>query len=92
MVMKEDEIRRLSNFIFESLLRRDELVLKASEDEIIEKIFLEIKKDMAREEKLEEEVEEIIDKHMSGASGPINRRKLFIMVKNKLAKERGIIL
>ncbi len=41
---------------------------------------------------MDEEVERIIDEHISKAGEEINRRKLFKMIKSKLARERGIVL
>ncbi|NIS75268.1 MAG: DUF507 family protein [Deltaproteobacteria bacterium] len=92
MRLNEKEMRRLADYIYERLTQREMITLKDDEDEVRRRIFEEIEKDIRNEDALDEEVERIIDEHISKAGEEINRRKLFKMIKSKLARERGIVL
>lgn len=92
MRLNEKEMRRLADYIYERLTQREMITLKDDEDEVRRRIFEEIEKDIRNEDALDEEVEGIIDEHISKAGEEINRRKLFKMIKSKLARERGIVL
>jgi hypothetical protein len=85
-------MRRLADYIYKRLTQREMITLKDDEDEVRRRIFEEIEKDIRNEDALDEEVERIIDEHISKAGEEINRRKLFKMIKSKLARERGIVL
>lgn len=92
MRLNEQEMKRLADYIYERLIQREMISLKAEESEVRRRIHEEIVKDISNESALDKEVEEIIDEHISRAGEDINRRKLFKMIKGKLARERGIIL
>lgn len=92
MRLNEQEMKRLADYIYERLIQREMITLKAEESEVRRRIHEEIVKDIRNESALDKEVEEIIDEHISRAGEDINRRKLFKMIKGKLARERGIIL
>lgn len=92
MRLNEQEMRRLADYIYKRLTQREMITLKDDEDEVRRRIFEEIEKDIRNEDALDEEVERIIDEHISKAGEEINRRKLFKMIKSKLARERGIVL
>jgi len=92
MKIRREDIPRLGEFILDHLLKRGEIILKVPKDEVRKGIIEEIERDLEREEELDREVEEIIDIHLKRTPGDVNRRKLFLMVKKKLARERGIIL
>lgn len=92
MKIRREDIPRLGSFIVDYLLKRGEIMLKAPPDEVKKAVLGEIERDMEREEELDREVEEFLEVHLKRTPGNVNRRKLFLMVKKKLAKERGIIL
>lgn len=92
MRLNDREMKSLSDYIYERLVKREMITLKALEIEVKKRIHEEIEKDMQKESELDEEVEKIIDEHISRVRGDINRRKLFKMIKSKLARERGIII
>jgi hypothetical protein len=90
--LNEQEMKRLADYIYQRLIQREMITLKAEEGEVWRRIYEEIEKDIRKEHALDEEVEKIIDEHISRAGEDINRRKLFKMIKHKLARERDIIL
>ncbi|RMG59416.1 MAG: DUF507 family protein [Deltaproteobacteria bacterium] len=92
MRLTKNEMERLADFIFLRLKERERIILKAGEEEVRRRIYEEIEKDIVREHELDEEVERLIDEHIDRAGETVNRRKLFQMIKGKLAKERGIVL
>ncbi|NIO15527.1 MAG: DUF507 family protein [Deltaproteobacteria bacterium] len=92
MRLNEQEMKGLADFIYERLMKREMITLKSEESEVRRRIYEAIEKDIRAEQALDEEVEKIIDEHIQRAGEDINRRKLFKMIKHKLARERGLVL
>ncbi len=92
MRLSKIEMERLAEYVLKRLLSKKLVSLKAPEKEVMDRIYDEIEKDVLREHELDQEVERILDAHASSMGENVNRRKLFMMIKNKLAKERGIVL
>lgn len=84
-------IDKLASLVLERLKEKGLVELKAGEAKVLERIRAVITEDMLAEERLDREVEEMISAH-GGNSGGIDHRKMFNMVKQKLARERGIVL
>lgn len=72
------------------LKEKDLLVLKTGEKKVFDRVVEIILKDLKAEDDLDREVENLLKAH--GGSEKIDYRKMFGMVKTKLARERGIIL
>ncbi len=76
-----------------SLKAKELLIFKAGEPRVLERITEAILADLRAEDALDREVEEMINSHSAGLGGQtIDHRKMFNMIKNKLVRERGIIL
>jgi len=95
MRLKEDQIKRLAEKVYSDLVA-DSLVVprrdsKAAVDGIVKTILL----DMNREQTLERDAERILDETtaaMGRGAADIDRRKMLRMIKEKLAKDRKIVL
>ncbi len=79
--------------ILEALKAKDLVVLKTDEHKVLERMEAAIIADLRAEEALDREVEQVLQGH-SGAidTQKLDYRKMFSMIKNRLAKERGIVL
>ena len=66
---------------------------KAPDDALLSRMTAEINKDIQRETELDREAEALLEKHMGRIeSSQANSRILFQKIKERLAKERDIVL
>jgi polyhydroxyalkanoate synthesis regulator phasin len=87
-----DEIEFLARKIVKTLVREGKLELD-SEPRIVEALIKVITDDLAVEDKLNEEVREVLTQHTSEMQrSNITYAEMFKLVKKKLAKEKGIVL
>lgn len=94
MRLKKDQIDRLAEKILADLDNAKLVSLKAERKQTLETIKGVIASDIKAEEDLENEAERILDqtlRAMGGGTG-IDRHKMLKMIKEKLAKERNIVL
>jgi len=93
MKLTEEQIERVTAKILENLKNKGLVELKANEKTVLTKMNEVITKDLSAEDALDREVDGMLDAHSSDVdSGAVDYRKVFNMVKHKLARERGIIL
>jgi hypothetical protein len=77
----------------EDLKEKDLLVFKADEEKVLEKMRSAFTGDLKAEDDLDREVEGILNSHTSTIDTQrLDYRKMFHMIKSKLARERGIVL
>ncbi len=93
MKLTKEQVEKLSDFILKRLEDRNLIILKTARERLLERINGIILDDLKTEDDLDREVEEILRTH-SGAvdSSRVDYRKMFNMIKGKLARERGIVL
>jgi len=86
-------IRYLAEHVVARLEDKKMIEIDSSRDLVIDHVEAGINHSLAIEDELENEVKEILDSHgkMLDKEG-VDYRKLFLMVKNKLARERDITL
>jgi len=88
-----EQVDKVSGLIIERLKEKDLVVFKAQENKVLEKVREIIIRDLKAEDDLDREVEEILKTHTGAIDNQkIDYRKMFSMIKGKLARERGIIL
>lgn len=93
MKLTSDQVEKISRAVLDSLKEKKLLVFKADESKVLERITEAILADLRAEDKLDREVEEMISSHSADLGGQsIDHRKMFNMIKNKLIKERGLII
>lgn len=93
MRLTKEQVDKISELVLKKLKDRELISFKTEEKKVLEKIRDTMLSDLRAEESLDREVEEILKSH----SGAINAqkadyRKMFNMVKTKLARERGIVI
>ncbi|MGA7826086.1 MAG: DUF507 family protein [Geobacteraceae bacterium] len=94
MRLKDEQIDRLAERILSDLAESSLIVFtkeRANASRCIKEV---IKADMASEEQLERDAEQLLEKTLRAMGGgeEIDRHKMLKMVKSKLAKERKIVL
>ncbi len=93
MKLTEEQIERVTAKVLENLKNKGLVELKADEKAILNRMNEAITKDLSAEDALDREVDGMLDAHSRDVdSGAVDYRKVFNMVKHKLARERGIIL
>ncbi|OGQ57798.1 MAG: hypothetical protein A3J24_02220 [Deltaproteobacteria bacterium RIFCSPLOWO2_02_FULL_53_8] len=93
MRLSREQIDKLSHLILETLRDKHLIVIKSDEHKVVAKISEVMLKDMHAEEDLDREVEKVLEAHSREInSGKLDYKRMFTMIKTKLAKERGIVL
>ena len=93
MRLTKDLIQYLSTTIAANLESKGVVKYDVSKEVIASKIADVITADMMAEEKLNKDVEKLLSAHEDEiARGQMDYRKVFELTKQKLAKDRGIVL
>jgi len=91
--LREEHIHRVCKKILSRWMEKGFIRPKAADDVLLAKMIGEVQKDFQREEALDREVEALMEKHSREMSlSQANSRVLFQKIKDRLAKERGIVL
>jgi len=92
MRLNKNQIEHLS-FIAVRNLIKEEKIIADNKNKLIEQIVELVTEEFQKEDKLDQEVREILSKHMEKIRNEnIEYQTLFRMIKTKLAKERNIVL
>lgn len=93
MKVREEQVQQVCRTILSRWKERGMIVPKAPDETLLAKMAREILEDFRREQELEREVEALMEKHSREiALNPVNSRQLFLKIKDRLAKERKIVL
>ena len=95
MRLREDQIARLAETVFSALDRERLVTLKKDRGTVVSAIGKTIAADIAAEAAVEREAERVLEETLRGmgsAAAGIDRHRMLRMIKEKLAKDRRIIL
>ena len=93
MRLRKKLIDYVAQTVTASLLDKELLILDGSEETLTAEIRRLITEDLMVEDRLNEEVKDILRAHTSEIDrGNIDYARMFAMVKKQLVKERGLIL
>jgi len=93
MRLSKEEVEKVSRLILARLKERGLIIFKVEEGVVLARIIELFTKDLKDEDALDREVEEIMKNYaMEIEKGRLDYRKMFNLIKNKLAKERGMVL
>lgn len=95
MRLKEEQIRRLAEKVYADLVEDDLIVPRLEKSVAVQGILKVIQNDLAREQTVERDAERMLDETiaaMGRGAADIDRRKMLRMIKEKLAKDRHIVL
>jgi hypothetical protein len=95
MRLKDEQIRRLAEKVYNDLAAEALITPKTERGSVVEAIAGAIAQDFSREQALERDAERLLDQTiaaMGRSAAEIDRRKMLRMIKEKLAKERKIVL
>ncbi|HEU0264434.1 MAG TPA: DUF507 family protein [Geobacterales bacterium] len=94
MRLKENQIRRLAEKVIQDLMDKGHLTLLRERGAVVASAEHAIQADQKQEEVLEREAVKLLDQAMAATpdSSAIDRPKMLRMIKEKLARERKIVL
>lgn len=95
MHLREEQINRLAESVINALSRDDLMTLKAERGALVAAVRSAVGQDLKQEEELERDAERLLEqtlRSMGKGSVEIDRHKMLRMIKEKLAKERRIVL
>ena len=94
MRLKDDQVERLADKILADLNSAGLITLKKERGGVLAGIKEAIKSDIKGEEELERDAENMLEQTLRSMRGSadIDRHKMLRMIKEKLAKERKIVL
>ena len=93
MRLRKEEIDYVAWRIIRKLKESGEMLLTGSEDEVAECIRNAIIGDLQVEDELNREVDEILKAHQSEIlKESVDYRRMFQLIKNKLVRERNLVL
>lgn len=85
-------MQKLVEKVFEAWKKQNVVQFKTDEKKVFARAFEAVKADYQREAELERDVNKMLDDLERTNAGEFQRFKMFPMLKQKLAKERKIIL
>jgi hypothetical protein len=92
MRLNKNQIEHMAFIIVRNLTREGKVILE-DRNKITEQIISLITEEFQKEDQLDQEVREILSKHMEKIRREnIEYQTMFRMIKTKLAKERNIVL
>jgi hypothetical protein len=95
MRLKEEQIRGLAEKVYSDLAAEKLITPRGERGAVVTGIARAITQNFAAEQKLERDAEKLLDETldaMGSGAAQIDRRRMLKMVKDKLAKERNIVL
>lgn len=92
MRINKNQIEHLAFIAVRSLIKEKKIIVE-DKNKLIESLENLLTEDFQKEDKLDQEVREILSKHMEKIRNEnIEYQTMFRMIKTKLAKERNIVL
>ena len=93
MRLKKERIAALAHALADRLTERQAIRLRASKTDLVSSLEQIITDELMIEDRLDAEVRQILDTYKAQIErGQVDERKMFLMIKKQLAKERGIVL
>lgn len=86
------QMQKLVEKVFEHWKKNDVLIFKEDEKKVFARALEAVKSDYQQEAQLETEVQKMLDQLERTHGGEFQRFKMYPILKQKLAKERKIIL
>lgn len=92
MRLNKNQIEHLGSVILRNLIREGKIIME-DKAHLLEEITSLITNEFQKEDRLDQEVRELLSKHMEKIRKEnIEYQQMFKMIKIKLAREKGIVL
>lgn len=88
----DEQLQRIAERLLTDLLAQGGAVLKAERRRVTAVMVKALRANLDQEQNLDAEAKALLEAHLRQAPPGVDRQKLFLMIKRKLAEERGIPL
>ena len=92
MKLTQQQMNRIVHLVFDKWKKNNILILKEDEQKVFARAYKAIADDYQKELDLEKEVNKMIEELERSNSGQFQRYKMYPILKQKLAKEKKVIL
>ncbi len=92
MRIKQEQVDRACRLILESLKQKKIITFKTPEAKVYQKLVEIFNANLKEEELIDEEAKKILEASLQDSDPTLDRQKMFLMIKRKLAKDKGFIL
>ena len=93
MKISKEQIQYICEKVVRQFKEQNLINFKAEEQKVINRMIQAFEQNLQQEAQIDQEVNKLLLQHQREIeSGAMSRNKLFIMMKKKLAKEKGFIL
>lgn len=86
------QIQQMTQKVFDSLKMQNVIIFKEDEKKVFERAIAAVKEDYQNEANLDRDVNKMLDELEKQHGGEFQRHKMFQLLKQKLAKERKVVL
>ena len=88
----DEQLQRIAERLLDDLLHQNAAQLKGERRRVLARIVTTLRANLAQEQDLDADARALLEAHLKQAPPGVDRQKLFLMIKKKLAEERGIPL
>ena len=93
MKLTDEQLRRIGTTILSRWKAKGLVRAKSSDEALVAAMAAEVRRDIQREEELDREAEALLEQHIRKLGDTqANTRILFQKIKERLAKDRGVVL
>jgi hypothetical protein len=92
MRFTDNQIHRLAETLLNALVEKGGATLKVERSRVLSRIEEIIRGNLQQEDDLDREAKKILELHLRQAPAGIDQQKMLLMIKKKLAEERGLPL
>ena len=92
MKIKQEEVQRVCRLVLEKLKEKKLITMKVKEADIYKALVETFLKNLQQEEDINQEATRILDENTDAYGVDVDRQKMYLLIKRKIAKERGFVL
>ncbi len=92
MRLKEFQVKQICQKVLLNLRSKQLIILKVPEPAVLQKMEQIFMADLKVEDDLNREAERLVEQYAAKAGGPIDRQKLFQMIKKQIIKDKNLVI
>jgi len=91
MKLKQEEVQRVCRLVLERLKEKQLVVLKEAEDVVYKAMLQAFMKNLQDEEAIDVAAQKILEQNLE-ANPDVDQYKMLLLIKRKIAKDKGFVL
>ena len=92
MKIRQEQVERVCRLVLEGLKQKKMIIFKAPEAKVYQKLVDTFQANLREEEHIDEEAKRILEERLENSDPNLDRQKMFLMIKRKLAQDKGFVL